>query len=96
MSECWDQQLPELIEYGFPLDLNRQSKLVSSEVNHSSAIEHAEHIEQYISEELQYGALYGPFQETPIPVHISPRMTRAKQNLDKRRTIVDLSWPKNP
>ena len=93
LSQYWDQQLPDLIEYGFPLDFDRQSQLISSEVNHTSAIEHAEHIEQYISEELRYGALYGPFRETPIP--ISPLMTRAKQNSDKRRTIVDLSWPKN-
>ena len=33
--------------------------------------------------------MYGPFQETPINMHISPM----KQGLDNRRTIVDLSWP---
>ena len=45
--------------------------------------------------ELQYGAMYGPFDETPISVHILPVMTRTKQNSDKRCTIVDLSWPKH-
>ena len=68
-----------------------KSKLISADINHTSAIEH----EQHIDEELKYGALYGPFQHTPIPVHVSPLMTRAKQNSDKRHTIVDLSWPKN-
>ena len=81
--------------YGYPVDFNRLSKLVSFEVNHTSATEYAEHIDQYISEELQYGALYGPFQEIPNPIHISPLMTRAKQNSDKRHTTVDLSWPNN-
>ena len=95
LTHYWDQQLPDLIQYGFPLDFNRDSNLVSTHVNHTSAIEHEKHIDQYIAEELKYGALYGPFEDTPIPVHVSPLMTRAKQNSDKRRTIVDLSWPKN-
>ena len=95
LTQYWDQQLPDLIQYGFPLDFNRNSNLVSTYVNHTSAIEHEQHIDQYIAEELKYGALYGPFQDTLIPVHVSPLMTRAKQNSDKRRTIVDLSWPKN-
>ena len=38
--------------------------------------------------------MYGSFQQLPFPVHISPLMTRPKQNTDKRRTIMDLSWPK--
>ena len=95
LTHYWDQQLPDLIQYGFPLDFNRNSNLVSTHVNHTSAIEYEQHIDQYIAEELKYGALYGPFEDTPIPVHVSPLMTRAKQNSDKRRTIVDLSWPKN-
>ena len=95
LTQYWDQQLPDLIQYGFPLDFNRNCNLVSTYVNHTSAIEHEQHIDQYIAEELKYGTLYGPFDDTPIPVHISPLMTRAKQNSDKRRTIVDLSWPKN-
>ena len=37
--------------------------------------------------------MYGPFNEPPIDLHISPLMTRTKQNSDKRRTITDLSWP---
>ena len=39
--------------------------------------------------------MYGPFEETPITVDISPFMTRAKENSDKRLTIVDLIWPKH-
>ena len=90
-SQYWDQQSPDLIEYGFPVDFDSQSDFVSSEVNHTSAIKQTEHIEEYISEELLYDALYDPFQETPIPVHISTLMTRAKQNSDKRCTIFNLS-----
>ena len=44
--------------------------------------------------ELQHNALYGPFDNPPFPVHISPLMTQEKQNSDTRHTIMDLSWPK--
>ena len=80
LTHYWEQQLPDLIPYGFPLDFNRNPNLVSTHVNHTSALEHEQHIDQYIAEELKYDALYGPFEHTPIPVHVSPLMTRAKQN----------------
>ena len=51
-------------------------------------------VDTYIQEELKYGVLYGPFQDLPFPVHISPLMAREKQGSAKRRTIMDLSWPK--
>ena len=36
----------------------------------------------------------GPFDSPPIPFYILPFMTRPKADLDVRRTIIDLSWPK--
>ena len=94
LQDYWDQQLPDLINYGFPLDFDRKFKLQPTYHNHTSAIQYTEHIDRYISEELKYGAIYGPFKQLPFPVHISPLMTRPKQNTDKRRAIMDLSWPK--
>ena len=38
--------------------------------------------------------MVGPFDDPPFPLHISPLMTRDKAGSEKRRTIVDLSWPK--
>ena len=38
--------------------------------------------------------MLGPFDQKPIPLHISPFMTREKPDSEVRRTIVDLSWPK--
>ena len=94
LQDYWDKQLPDLINYGFPLDFDRNSILQPTYQNHTSATQHKDQIEKYITEELNYGAIYGPFQQLPFPVHISPLMTRPKQNTDKRRTIMDLSWPK--
>ena len=91
--DYWDQQLPDLIEYGFPIDFDRSRPLISAEVNHVSGHEYGSDIEKYLKEEVSFNAMYGPFQEKPINMHISPMMTREKQGSDNRMTIVDLSWP---
>ena len=94
LHNYWDRQLLELIKFGFPLDFNRACVLGEYTGNHSSAIECPKDIEAYIEEELHYGALLGPFEENPIEGgHCSPFMTRSKPNSDRRRVIVDLSWP---
>ena len=94
LTTYWDQQLVDFICFGFPLDFDRNFTLLSSCQNHASAIEHVNHVDAYIAEELKYGAMYGPFYQLPFPVHVSPLMTREKQDSAKRRTIMDLSWPK--
>ena len=72
LTDYWDQQLPDLIQYGFPLDFDRKFPLSSSKTNHTSAIEHGTHVEAYIKEELEHGALYGPFQDLEFQIHVSP------------------------
>ena len=94
LRNYWDKQLPDLINYGFPLDFDRNSILQPTYENHTSANQYRDQIDEYLAEELSHGAIYGPFKQLPFPVHISPLMTRPKQNTDKRRTIMDLSWPK--
>ena len=94
LSDYWDQQLLQLIEYGFPLDFNRQCPLKCEGENHTSATEHPADIEAYIQEECQFNAILGPFPENPIKGgHSSPFMTRHKPNSNCRRVIIDLSWP---
>ena len=90
----WDRQLVDLITYGFPLDFDRNVLLKSVAENHKSALDFPQEIDKYIQTEIRHGALLGPYQSLPIDSHISPLMTRAKQNSEKRRTIIDLSWPK--
>ena len=94
LRNYWDQQLPDLLQFGFPLDFHRDSVLSSSSTNHTSASQFQADVDAYINEELTHGAIYGPFDNPPFPVHISPLMTREKQNSAVRRIIVDLSWPK--
>ena len=61
--------------------------------NHTSATEYPA-IDAYIREERQFDAILGPFQKNPIPgSHFSPFMTRHNPNSERRRVIIDLSWP---
>ena len=94
LADYWDQQLVDLIEYGFPLDFDRSSQLGHTLDNHTSALQFSDHVDQYIEDELQHGALLGPFDHKPCSLHVSPFMTREKSNSQLRRTIIDLSWPK--
>ena len=94
LKDYWDQQLVDLIQYGFPLDFDRNCVLGTTIDNHASAKEYAPHVDKYIQDELRFGAMIGPFDEKPCTLHVSPFMTRDKAQSDLRRTIIDLSWPK--
>ena len=79
LSGYWDKQLIHLLEFGFPLDFNRGSNLRCDYKNHSSATDNPRDVETFLTEELQHGAIVGPFDEVPIPnCHFSPFMTREK------------------
>ena len=87
LAQFWDKQLLDLIEYGFPLNFHRDRILHSTETNHVLAL-------QYIMEEVSYSAIHGPCHEKPFPMHIYSLIMRDKPNSNKKRTIMDLSWPK--
>ena len=83
----------DLLEFGFPLDIDRGSDQVSTEDNHASASKFSEHVDEYIREELSHGAMLGPFDHKPLHLHVSPFMTREKADSHLRQTIVDHSCP---
>ena len=86
--------MPDLLEYGFPLDVHRGTLLTSTETNHASALQNSQHVKSYIQEEHYFQAMLSPFPAKPIPLHVSPLMVIDKQDSFKKRTIMDLSWPK--
>ena len=43
--------------------------------------------------EIEYGAIFGPFDKHPFPCHVSPFLTREKPNSVNRRVTLDLSFP---
>ena len=70
LVDYWDQQLLQLIEFGFLLDFNRNSNLSSEGNNHSSARDHPDDIMVYLTEEKQHQSLV-LFQTIPYPMLIS-------------------------
>ena len=94
LQNYWDWQLPLLIKYGFPIDFDRNAQICHDLGNHNSANQYPEHVLHYLQEEIQYGAIVGPFKVPPInKLHVSPFMTRDKSSSEHRRVIIDLSWP---
>ena len=93
LTQYWDEQLVDLLQYGFPLDASRDGEFISTEVNHASALQNLHHVQSYLDEELKFNAILGPFHRKPIQLHISPLMVRDKQDSCNKRTIMDLSWP---
>ena len=94
MGDFWDQQLLQLVRFGFPLDFNHQCPLKCDKINYSSATKYPNDIKAYLQEECHYKAILGPFDDNPIPeCHYSPFMTRDKLGSQHRRVIIDLSWP---
>ena len=94
LSGYWDWQLIQIIKFGFPLDCDEAVKLKCDFTNHKSAILYPEHVDMYLNEEINFKAIQGPFNSPPFPdMHCSPFITREKPNSNKRRVIVDLSWP---
>ena len=61
LSNYWDVQLPDLLEYGFPLDVDRGTLLTSTETNHASALQNSQHVKSYIQEELSFSGNVRPF-----------------------------------
>ena len=90
LQNYWDNQLVDLLKYGFPLDSERSFPLVTTEENHKSASLNSSHVQKYISEELSHK---GPFKDKLIRLHTSPLMVRDKQDSSAKRTIMDPCWP---
>ena len=94
LADYWDSMLCEYLEFGFVLD-NSRMICSTNQNNHSLAIKHGVHVRKYIADEIRYGAMMGPFENTPLDeYHVSPLMSRPKSDSEDRRIIVDLSWPK--
>ena len=94
LKDYWDQQLLDLLTFGFPLDFNRNAPLHWEGENHRSALDYPNDIEAYLKEEAQFKAIVGPFDQYPCKNgHISPFMTRDKPGSEHRRVIIHLSWP---
>ena len=97
LKDYSDYQICDLLEFGFPLGYFSDSPPISQSRNHSGAISFPHDVDEFISKEVSLGATIGPFNFDPFsfPWHCcySPLNTVPKRDSNKRRIIVDLSWP---
>ena len=64
-SEYQDTALLDFLEYGFPVDFNRQNPLECDGRNHQSAEANPRDVDHYINTETTCGAIVGPL---PLPL----------------------------
>ena len=86
----------DYLEYGFPLDFNRQRTIsCTAGRNHKGARDYPQFINKYFEKERKASRVAGPFPRNPLSVDlaVSPINTVPKDSADERRVIVDLSWP---
>ena len=84
LSDYWDKQIVDLLEFSFPLDFERGTVLSSTEKIHASAEQFVSHVQTYIQEAVKHGALLGPFDLKAIELHVSLFIIRDKPDSDTR------------
>lgn len=90
-----DNEICHFLRYGWPVGYHKTTPPSTTTQNHQSANAFPDHIQSFIDEELSHKAIVGPFPGDPFTpwTRASPIMTRPKKDSDKRRIIVDLSYP---
>ena len=88
-----EQRVLELLQFGMPLDCSGRFGIRSPQKNHHSAISFPEAISEYFAKGKDMHAIMGPFKTSPInKLCYSPLMSVPKE-VNKRRIIVDFSFP---
>ena len=96
LQDYHDQFLIQYLKFGFPLSLKCPDNLSRTDItNHFSAVSEAKAVTNYIEKEISLGAMLGPVNEVSSShFHCSPMLTRPKDG-NKRRVILNLSYPQN-
>lgn len=90
-----DYQLCDFLEFGWPVNYSLPHPPQGRQQNHNTANAYPSHVRQYLCDEINTGAILGPFSTPPFTpwFNCSPLLTRPKKHSDKRRIIQDHSWP---
>jgi hypothetical protein len=87
----WNQQLFQLLEFGFPLDVGPGFVPSDKGYNHSSAEKYPGDVEKYIKKELKAGALKIFDVNKLKNRHISPLMSRPKDASGRRIILASIN-----
>ena len=95
ISSYNDGKLIDYLMFGFPLGIEDRTQIKTNATqNHYSALAYESEIDAFFQKELEYKALFGPFDEEPhVAFTWSPLMSRPKGT--GRRVILDLSYGDN-
>ena len=90
-----DAGLTQFLEFGWPSSYTGDRPPTPANKNHPPALDYPTHIDEFIKTELEHGTLLGPFDNPPFTPwsQVSPLLTVEKKRSDKRRIVVDLSYP---
>ena len=77
----------DFLQFGRPLNYTSSVLPQPTHTNHQSALAYPEDVQHYLSTELSFGALAGPFKENPLPDDLItfPSQTVYKCGSTKRR-----------
>lgn len=97
LADYHDNIICDFLQYGWPINYVDSSIPLYHCDNHPSAYAYSDAVEEYIQIELDYGAIFGPYQTCPFNGRFvtSPLQTVPKDstNHDKRHVVIDLSFP---
>ena len=95
LSGYHDHLLCDMLEFGFPLDVQGEVPPTTDFRAHKGARDYPRHVDEYLHTETGLLRMAGPFPVNPfsVPIHVSPMNTVPKDEEDERRIIADLSWP---
>ena len=91
LQDYHDPLLIEYLKFGFPLSLvSRDNSACKQVVNHATARDYPQAVDEYIQSEISHNALLGPHDDSVPPgFHRSPLLSRPKEG-NKRKIIMDL------
>ena len=81
LANYHDKVIVDYLNYGWPIGYDSNVFCKTREGNHKSALDFYESIDKYITNELKYGAMAGPFHSNPFSCRIafSPFQTVPKE-----------------
>ena len=96
LADYDDGEIAHYLRYGWPSSYTAFTPPTPASRNHPSAVAHSANIDRFLEKELSKDALLGPFSVPPFSpwCQICPLMTVPKKESNKRRVIIDLSYPK--
>ena len=95
LTDCIDQVIVNFLQFSWPIDYTSRALPRPTYTNHQSALAYAADVQHYLSTELSFGALSGPFKENPLPDNLITSLLQPvyKRGSTKHQVVMDLSFP---